>query len=62
MLKIFTILFKAHVHSLVNSEKCSVTSFRQCCGPIAQFETVLSKMFVDSAEVVSNHQQLLQIL
>ena len=36
-LKMFTILFKSHVHYLFWFQKCSVTSFRQCFGPIVQF-------------------------
>ena len=33
----FTILFKAHVHSLFKFQNCSVISFGQYFGPIVQF-------------------------
>ena len=73
MLKLFTILFKSHVLALFHIFKNVLGhTFVNTVGPLFNFmlrqelrttETIFSKMFADSARVVvSNHQQLPQIL
>ena len=62
----FTILFKSHVHFLFNFKNVLqhfVTDLDPLFHFMLQYEPVtakeiLSKMFADSAQVVSNHQQL----
>ena len=68
MLKMFTILFKAHIHSLFNCKNL-LYSFRQyrlfnfmLQQELLTAEEILSKMFLNSAQVISNHQQLPEIL